>query len=45
MLDFDGSHDPETLARIQFYQTDRSDIETFSFNFVPAARCKDVYAE
>jgi len=45
MVVFDGSSDPETLARIQFFQTDRPDVDNFSFNFVKAARCKDVYAD
>ena len=36
--------DPESIARIQFYWTERTDASNFSFNFVNATRCKDLYA-
>lgn len=47
----DDSLDPETLARVQFYYQELdengtdADYSSLATTFVPAARCKDLYAE
>lgn len=35
--------DPETIARVQFFQTVRTP-DSFEFKWIGAARCKDIYA-
>ena len=38
--------DPESIARIMFYETNRSDgDDNVSYDFVNAKRCMDVYAD
>lgn len=41
------TEDPETVARVQFFQTERTSAaeSDLSFKFVPTARCKDIYAD
>ena len=45
LTNFGSLTDVDKLARIQFYTTERYSQTNFTFKFLPAARCKDIYAE